>query len=124
MKCVLITVCDVCCTSEYPLPLGDGVWSTCITMKTGRYVAWLSAVAGHVGHQACALWMVCGVQTHSTANVTKELDIHRVLHRIVWDQLDYREVCAHRMSKNPTYDGMSHYGPCTCFADKREQFWS
>jgi len=28
-----------------PLPVGEGVWSMCKTMKTGRYFAWLSAVA-------------------------------------------------------------------------------
>ena len=46
MKCVLIfvCVCDVCCTSENPLPIGDGVWSMYNTMKTGRYGAWLSTL--------------------------------------------------------------------------------
>ena len=38
-------VCDVCCTSENPLTVGDSVWSTCNTMKTDRYGAWLSTVA-------------------------------------------------------------------------------
>ena len=37
--------------------------------------------------------MMCGIQTHSAADVARELDIHWILHRIVWDQLDYREVC-------------------------------
>jgi hypothetical protein len=46
-----------------------------------------------VGHQACALQVMCGVQTHSAADVTKELDIHWIVHRIVQDQLDYREFC-------------------------------
>ena len=48
MKCVLNFVCDVCCTSENPLPVGEGVWSMCNTMKTGRYGAWLSTVAGQM----------------------------------------------------------------------------
>jgi len=48
MKFVLIFVCGVCCTSENPLPVGEGVWSMCNNMKTGRYGAWLSTVAGHV----------------------------------------------------------------------------
>jgi len=38
----------VCCTSENPLPVGEGVWSMCNIMKTGRYDAWLSTMAGHV----------------------------------------------------------------------------
>ena len=46
MNCVLIVVCDVHCTSENPLPVSEGVWSMCNTMKTGRYGAWLSTVAG------------------------------------------------------------------------------
>jgi hypothetical protein len=45
MKCVLIFVCDVRCTSENPMPIGEGVWSMCNTMKTGRYGMWLSTVA-------------------------------------------------------------------------------
>jgi len=48
MKCVLIFVCDVCCTGENALPVGEGVWSMYNTMKTGRYGAWLSTVVGHV----------------------------------------------------------------------------
>jgi len=46
MKCVLICVCDVCCTNKNPQPVGEGVWSMRSTMKTGRYDAWLSTVAG------------------------------------------------------------------------------
>ena len=45
MKFVLIFMCDVHCTSENPMPVGEGVWSMCNTMKTGRYSAWLSTVA-------------------------------------------------------------------------------
>jgi len=40
---------DVCCTSKNPMQVGDGVWSICNTVQTGRYGAWLSTVAGHVG---------------------------------------------------------------------------
>ena len=47
-KCVLIFVFDVCCTSENPLPIVEGVWCMCNTMKTGRYGAWLSTVAGQM----------------------------------------------------------------------------
>jgi len=38
----------MCCTNENPLPFGEGVWSMCNTMKTGRYGAWLSTVAGQM----------------------------------------------------------------------------
>jgi len=59
--------------------------------------------------------MMCGVQTCSAAVIAKELDIHWVVHRIVWDQMDYREVCAHWVPKNPTDDNKAHcmgvYGP-------------
>ena len=48
MKCVLIFVCDVCCTSKNPLLVGSGVWRMCNTMKTGSYAAWLSKVVGHM----------------------------------------------------------------------------
>ena len=56
-----------------------------------------------------------GVQTCSAADVARELDIHWVVHRIVRDQLDYREVCAHWVPKNSTDDDKAHfmglYGP-------------
>ena len=58
---------------------------------------------------------MCGVQTCSAADVARELDVHWVVHRIVRDQLDYREVCAHWGPKNPTGDDKTHcmglYGP-------------
>jgi len=44
----LIFVCDVCCTSKNPQPVGEGVWSMCNTMKIGRYGAWLSTMAGQM----------------------------------------------------------------------------
>jgi len=63
-------------------------------------------------HQACPLQMMRGVQTRSATDVARELDIHWVVHRIVWDQLDYREVCVNWVPKNPTdYDNSSLYGP-------------
>ena len=40
---------EVCCNSKNPMPVRDSVWSMCNTMQTGRYGAWLSTVAGHVG---------------------------------------------------------------------------
>ena len=56
-----------------------------------------------------------GVQTRSAADIARELDIHWVVHRIVRDQLDYREVCAHWVPKHPTDDDKAHcmglYGP-------------
>jgi hypothetical protein len=74
----------------------------CNNVKTGRYSVWVSTVAGHVGHQACPLQMMCIVQTGSAADVARELDIHWVVHRIVWDLLYYREVCEHWVPNNPT----------------------
>jgi len=90
-------------------------------MKTGRYGAWFSTVVGQrltgsdLGTKHDPLQMMRGVQPRSAADVARELDIHWVVHRIVWDQLDYREVCAHCMPKNPTDDDKAHcvrlYGP-------------
>ena len=78
----------------------------CNTMKTGRYGAWLSTVVGQMLtlHQACPLQIMHGLLTCSAADIVRELDIHCVVHRIVQDQLDYREMCAHWVSKNPTDD--------------------
>jgi len=42
---------------------------------------------------------MCGVQTCSVADVARELDMHWVEHRIVWTQLDYREVCVYWVTK-------------------------
>ena len=57
----------------------------------------------------------CVVYRRSAADIARELDIHWVVHRIVWDQLDYREVCAHWVPKNSTDDDKAHfmglYGP-------------
>jgi len=41
-------VCFDCYTIENPLPVGESVWSMCNTMKTGRYGAWVSTVAGQM----------------------------------------------------------------------------
>jgi len=46
--CFDFCVCDVCCISENTLPVGEGVWGMCNAMKTGRYGAWLSTVAGQM----------------------------------------------------------------------------
>ena len=51
---------------------------------------------------------MCGVQTHSAADVARELDINWAVHRNVWDQLDYIEVCEHWVPKNPTDDDKAH----------------
>ena len=51
---------------------------------------------------------MCGVSTLSAVDVARELDIHWVVHRIVRDQLDYIEVCAHWVPKNPTEDDKAH----------------
>ena len=50
------------------------------------------------------LQVMCGVQTCSAADITRELDIRWVVHKIVRDQLDYWEVCSHWVPKNPTDD--------------------
>ena len=80
------------------------------------------------GHQECPIQMICGVQICSAADIARELDIDWVAHRIVRDQLDYREVCAHWVPKNPTDDDKVHCMglSCihwTCYTDQREQFW-
>ena len=128
-------MCDVHCNSENPLPFGEGVCSMCNTMPTGRYSG-IAFNSGRTdvdrywpGHQACPLQMMCGVQTRSATDVARELDIRWVVHRIVWDQLDYREVCAHWVPKNPTDDDGAHWMGLssmhlTCYTDQREQFWS
>ena len=53
--------------------------------------------------------MTRDVQTRSSTDIARELDIHWVVHKIVRDQLDYREVCAHWVSKNPIDDDKVHY---------------
>ena len=94
MKYVLIFVCDVCCTSENSLPVGEGVWSMCNSMKTGRHGGMaFNSGRTDVGHHACPLQMMRGVQTCSAGD-TRELDICWVVHRIVWDQPDYRDKAA------------------------------
>jgi len=45
--------------------------------------------------------MMRGVHTRSATDIARELDIHWVVHRIAWDLLDYREVCAHWVPNNP-----------------------
>ena len=49
--------------------------------------------------QARPLQMMHGVQTCSAADVARDLDIHWTVHRIIRDQLGYREVCAHGCQK-------------------------
>jgi len=74
--------------------------------------------------------MMRGIQTRSAADTARELDIHRVVHRIVQDQLDYIEVCVHWMPKNPTDDAKLIVWErmvlscihLTCYTDKREKF--
>jgi len=53
--------------------------------------------------------MMRGVQTHIAADVARKLHIHWVVHRIVLDQLDYIEVCAHWVPKNATDDDKAHF---------------
>jgi len=65
----------------------------------------------------------------SAADFTRELDIHRLVHRIVLDKLNYREVYAYWGPKNPTDDDKTHCTSLscihwTCYTDEREQFWS
>ena len=59
--------------------------------------------------------MMRGVQTRSAADIAIELDIDWVVHRIVWDQLDYRELCAHWVTKNPSDDDKVLYGTVWAF---------
>ena len=85
------------------------------------------------GHQACPLQMICGVQICSAADIATALDIDWVVYTVVWDQLEYREVCTHWVPKNPTdymtkltaWDCMGlscfHW---TCYTNQREQFWN
>jgi hypothetical protein len=80
----------------------------CNALKTGRYGAWFSVAAGHIltgsdlGTKHVHYQMMRGVETPSAADVARELDIHWVVHRIVRDQLDYREVCAQRTPQRMT----------------------
>jgi len=52
-------------------------------------------------HQTCPLQMMHGIQTHSGVDVARELDIYWVVHRMVWDELDYREVCVNWVQRIP-----------------------
>ena len=112
-KCVLIFVLCVG-NSENPMPDSEGVWSMCNTMKTDM-VHGFQQWQDRCWQVACTLQMMRGVQTRSAANVNRKLDIHCAVHRIVLNQLDYREVCAHWVPKNPTNDDKAHcmglYGP-------------
>jgi hypothetical protein len=114
MKCVLNFVCDVCCTSKNPLLVGEGVLEY-VQYHESRQIRCMAINSGRTcWHQACPLQMMCGIQMRSAADV-RELDIQWVVHRIVWDQMDYREVCARWVPKNPTVDDKTHcmglYGP-------------
>jgi len=71
MKRVLIFVCDVWCTSESPLPVGEGEWSMCNTWCMA-----FNSSRTDVGHLACPVQMMRGMQTYSAANIARELDIH------------------------------------------------
>ena len=110
MKCVLSFVCDVHCNGENPLPFSEGVWSMCNTMPTGRYggMAFNSGRTDidlgtmHVHYRRCMAYRQVQLLT------LPELDIHWVVHRNVRDQLDYREVCAHWVPKDPTDDDRVH----------------
>ena len=98
MKCVVIFVYDVCCTSENPMPVSESVWSMYNTMQTGRYDAWLSTVAGHVGTRHVH-YRRCVAYRHIQLLMLPES--YWVLHRIVWDQLDYTEVCVNWVQRIP-----------------------
>jgi len=52
--------------------------------------------------------MMRDVHMCSSADIARELDIHWEVHKIVWDQLDYREVCAHWVPKIPTDGEKAH----------------
>ena len=87
----------------------------CNTMKTGIYGAWLSTVAGQTWVPSMSTTDNAWRTDYSVADVDREMDIDCVVHIIVWDQLDYREVCANWVPKNPTDDDKVHcmglFGP-------------
>ena len=73
---------------------------------------------------------MCGLQTCSAADIARELDIKRVVHRIVWDQL-FTEKCVHMghqiipqmMTKFIVWDCMGlSFIHWTCYTDQRDQF--
>ena len=97
-----------------PLPVDEGVWSMCNTMKQSDMVhgfqQWQDILtSSDLGTEHDALQMMSGVQTCSAADVARELDFHWAVHRIVQDQLDYWEVCAYWVPKNPPDDDKA---PC------------
>ena len=59
--------------------------------------------------------MIHGIETCSAADIATALDTDWVVHTIVWDQLDYREMCAHWVPKNPTDDDKVLYGTVWAF---------
>ena len=83
-------------------------------------------------HQTCPLQVMCGIQTHSAVDVARELDIQWVVHRIAWDQLDYRQVCVNWVQRIPQMMTKLIVWDCiglscihwTCYTDQRGQFWS
>ena len=60
------------------------------------------------------LQMMCGVQIRSAADI-RQLDIHWVVHRIVWDQLDYRSVCTLGARESHRWWQSSLYGTVWAF---------
>jgi len=58
---------------------------------------------------------MCGVQTRSAADVARELDIHWVVHRIVQDHLDYREMCTLGAKESHRWWQSSLYGTVEAF---------
>jgi len=74
-----------------------------------------------LGTKDNSLQMMHGVQTCSAADVAKELNIHWVVHRIVWGQLDYREACVHLVPKNLQCVSVASFFQilyCVCSEDK------
>ena len=87
----------------------------CNTMKTGRYGVWLSTVAGQTWAPSMSTKDDAWHTDMFSCDPAKELDIDWGVHRIVQDQLDYREECAHWVPNNCTDDDKGHcmglYGP-------------
>ena len=94
--------------------VGEGVWSMCNTMKTDRYGAWLSAVAGptwapsmFTTDDAWHTDMFSCWHCQRARNSLGAKESHQMMTKIiVWDCMGLS--CFH----------------WTCYTDQREKFWS
>jgi len=134
--CFDFCVCDVCCTSENPLPVGEGVWSMCNTMKQADtvhglqqwqdkcwdVVTWAPSMSTTYDVW-CTDTFICWCQRarHSLGSA-QNCPVPTGLQRSVCT-LGAKE--SHSWWQSSLYGTMSlsciH---CTCYTDEREQFWS